>query len=144
MDKYQTKEIANLLEVTPTTVRRYSKDFGSHLSDGTRRKRRIFSDGDLAILKRAQELMGDGFTKRTVNEMLFTEAIAPDEPTSQLQKVFPEVAQHIEQQREELVLIRSHIDERLSKVDSLEAELAELRGYIGSPWYQRLFRRPPG
>jgi DNA-binding transcriptional MerR regulator len=118
---YQTKEVARMLGVTGTTVRRYAKDFREHLSDFTKRKRRQFTDTDVAILKRAQQLMGEGYTKQEINRLLYTEQIAPGGAPEAALTLFPELAQAVEQARQEVVRIHNRLDE----IDARQQEQQE-------------------
>lgn len=133
MDKqtFQTIEVAHALQVTGTTVRRYCQEFTEHLSEGTRRKRRAFTAGDIATLKRVQQLAGQGFTKAEINRLLF--APAEDEPqTTNAITAFPEVAQFIEQ-------VRQSQTETQARIEALEHEVADLRAELAKPWYKRIF-----
>lgn len=132
-ETFQTIEVAHMLQVTGTTVRRYCQEFSEHLSEGTRRKRRIYSSADIATLKRVQQLAGEGFTKAEINRLLYTEP-TPEEPQTSALALYPELAQFIEQARQK----QTELQDRL---DTLEGEVRELRQAAARPWWEKLFKR---
>ena len=71
---YGPAEVARLLQVSTTTIHRYSDQFVQHLSPQARKpepgQRRAYSEADVAILRRAQRMLQAGVTWQTVNGQL--------------------------------------------------------------------------
>ena len=84
---YKPKEVAEILDVSPATLRRWSDLFAAALSEdaapeesGTRRR---YSEDDLAVLKYAARLLDDGHQLEEVSELLKVATpadLAPEPP----------------------------------------------------------------
>ena len=70
----QPQEVASRLEVSPSTLRRWSEEFSEFLSPEANssegRQHRRYSDGDLATLITVKGLMAEGLTYDQVRERL--------------------------------------------------------------------------
>ena len=70
---YNPSDVARLLQVSVSTIQRWSKQFGAHLSADASPEpgqRRAYSEADVAILRRAQRMLQAGVTWQTVNAQL--------------------------------------------------------------------------
>src|SRR5512147_1579258 len=81
----QPQEIASRLEVSPSTLRRWSEEFSEFLSleasSSEGKQHRRYSDEDMATLITIKGLMGDGLTYEEVRERLL-EARDSGQPAS--------------------------------------------------------------
>lgn len=77
MDNLSPSQVANLIGVSPSTVRLWSRQFRSHLSEDASQegKRRTYTAADLKVLTRAAELLRRGKLVEEVDRLL---AVAPD------------------------------------------------------------------
>ncbi len=76
MQYFKPVEVARQLGIADSTLRRYSTDFARHLSPGAAPEpgaKRLFRPSDVAILKRAKELLDMGNTIEAVNDLLALE-----------------------------------------------------------------------
>lgn len=105
---YTTNQIANMLGVTDTSVRRYTKDYREHLSEFTQRKRRQFTDRDVTILKAAQRFAGEGHTKVEINRLLFDTDLSTQDTGTALQSYGEVIAS--------LTTLKSHMDQTTNQV----------------------------
>jgi len=70
---YTPGQVSDMLDIPSSTLRRYAKEFSSHLSEEAQepgRKRR-YIELDLVILARARKLLNTGQSPKEVNKMLF-------------------------------------------------------------------------
>jgi len=76
----QPQEVATRLEVSPSTLRRWSEEFSEFLSpeadSSEGRQHRRYSDGDMATLITVKGLMSDGLTYDQVRERLIEQGPA--------------------------------------------------------------------
>lgn len=65
-------ELARQLDVSTSTLRRWAGDFAEHLSESARASdtRRRYTARDVAVLRRAQQLLDAGNTIASVNDLL--------------------------------------------------------------------------
>lgn len=62
---------SEMLEVSPSTLRRYNRHFRAHLSETAQRSSaRRYTEGDIDTLSRARDLMRTGLSPSEVNERL--------------------------------------------------------------------------
>ena len=70
---YNPSDVARLLQVSVSTIQRWSKQFAAHLSDEASPEagqRRAYSEADVAMLRRAQRMLQAGVTWETVTGQL--------------------------------------------------------------------------
>lgn len=79
------KQAAELLDVSVPTIRRWSNHFATSLSEGAtpaRGRHRHYTEGDIAVMARAKELLASGLTYDKVAEILSVESAQGGESKS--------------------------------------------------------------
>ena len=83
-------DVAQELNISPATLRRWSREFASHLSQeadsGDNRSHRRYTDGDVATLHVIKELMSSGMTYENVRQQLNGKTTVNIEPDDILQE----------------------------------------------------------
>jgi DNA-binding transcriptional MerR regulator len=64
------KQCADMIEVSPATLRRYAKSFKKHLSKSAKGKRRQYTQQDLAVLTQAKNYIRGGTSIKRTNKLL--------------------------------------------------------------------------
>lgn len=120
-------QAAAVLSVSSSTLRRWSADFGVHLSEDARGeggKHRSYLPADVAILKRAGELLKT-HAPAEVNQLL---AIADDTDQGALVLVsLPAIAGELQALRDALMLLRSDVAALQAARQADRAELETMR-----------------
>ena len=130
---YTPSQIAQMLDIAGSTLRRYAALFGEYLSSGARQRRRIYSEGDLETLIRVRELLADGTLIKDI----------PPKLELELDKV-------IDQEQESTALalpgliiqlkdMQEIFDRQASQIDQLQKRL----DWIEQPFYKKIGRTPP-
>ena len=126
------KQAADTLQVSTSTVRRWSSDFEPFLSPRQGVKRQ-YSVDDIAILKRIKDLYGKGMNTPQVKDAL---QIVDRSAADNALITIPDFAAALAQAQAD----QAHL---VSKVNDLDAQVQALQDYLGLPWYKRIFKRPP-
>jgi len=140
-----------MLEVPPSTLRRYVKNFETHLSESATKKRgRRFSERDVATLARARELLQQGRKPKETNELLAV--VGEDDSEAQVDSALmlvPSISEALAGALDVAQTLRSEVGTLAEQVEEIaegqgatRAELALLREYMRRPWYRRLFSGP--
>lgn len=136
-----SKELAQLLNVTMTTIRNYVQAFAPHLSQfANRATGRLFTPEDIKLLERASLILKAGATYTDVKREL---ELIEEQPPAYENVELPEESKTQEPQRMELALVnetfkamREHIETLKKDKEKLERELKWYR----LPWYKKIFR----
>jgi len=83
-DKLSPAQCAEILEIRPRTLRRWSVTLATALSPSASvaGRKRYYSGSDIQTLRRAQEMMKDGMTLKRIAEVLPIVPADEDSPTS--------------------------------------------------------------
>lgn len=136
---YSPGEVSKLLDVPPSTLRRWSAIFAPLLSPGAQGggRKRIYTDDDLNLLTRIRDLSAHGVALDKIPEQLGQVIDHPgDIPEPITALALPGVLREwrkIAAQLEQLQATQQATQERL---DRLEA-------YLKTPWYRRIGKKPP-
>jgi DNA-binding transcriptional MerR regulator len=138
-----------MLKIPPSTLRRYVNQYSSHLSEhATKQHRRRYTEGDIAILARARELLSEGRSPEQVNNLLSVMSASERSPESTL-ALIPSISQALQEALDTAHLLRTQVDDheqRMSaserKLEEITAKLEQLETTQNAPWYRKLFKRP--
>ena len=146
-------QLSDMLEVPPSSLRRYVLQFAEHLSETAIKKRgRRFTERDVATLARARELLQQGRKPPDVNELLpvLGEIDSNSQPDVALALV-PSISAALTEALDMAQSLRAEVGDLAGQVEQVaqdqgatREELAELRKWLLLPWYQRWRTPPPG
>lgn len=138
---YRPGEVAKQLDIAPVTLRVWSNEFAAFLSDSAQRtlnaegkaNHRIYSDSDIATLKRAREMLSSGQTFDQVRRAL-SDAGPPSVSIQTLEEIPRMLAQlqtsyhrELSSKEETIAEQRSHIDSLREEIERQQAEIERLR-----------------
>lgn len=126
------KQASDTLQVSTSTVRRWSSDFEPFLSPRQGVKR-LYSVDDIAVLKRIRDLYGKGMNTAQVNAAL---PVVGRAATDNALITIPDFAAALSQAQANQARL-------VSKVNELAAQVQALQDYFGLPLHKRIFKRPP-
>lgn len=138
-------QVSDMLEIPPSTLRRYVKDYPEHLSKTATKKRgRRYSELDIATLARAREMLQQGRDPEEVNKLLAVvgQEDGQAEPDSALALV-PSISQALVEVQEQAQALRSILEAVADRQSDAERRVEILEAWIGEPWYRRVFASPP-
>ena len=125
-------QIANTLEVSTATIRRWSARFAHHLSPHTPGKKRSYTVDDLATLTRIRDMSASGTPLDQINQAL----IVSDQPATNALITVADFAQSLQIASDRLASMQNKLDQTNDRLDALTAWLA-------LPFFKRLFKKPP-
>jgi len=125
-------QIANTLEVSPATVRRWSARFAHHLSPHVPGKKRAYSTDDLAILAKVRDLSALGTPLDQIDQSLSI----PDPAGSSALITIADFARALQYAQDLTAHLQSQLDQQTARLDALTAWLA-------LPLYKRIGKKPP-
>ena len=127
MTQYPPRHLVNLLNVSGTTVRRWSEVYHRHLSPFATTAPRRYTEQDVAVLRRVKALSDSGMREKEIDNLLDqSEPLPPTEPPTEPQDA-PTTA---------LATFNALVDTQhqiaqtlagLADVNALTAQIAELR-----------------
>jgi len=138
-------QVSEMLEIPPSTLRRYVKDHPEHLSKTATKKRgRRYTEADIATLARAREMLQQGREPEEVGKLLavVSQENGQAEPNSALVLV-PSISQALGEVQEQAQAVRSILEAVADRQSEAERRVEILEAWISEPWYRRLFARPP-
>ena len=129
---FTSGQVAQMLELPPSTLRRYVARYGDALSDGARASRsRRFTDGDVVILQRVRELLSAGKSPDEVDDLLTVMDVAVvDTPPASVLDLLPGIGQELASQRQTTRALQLQVDDVSDRLEALE-------DYLARPWYRR-------
>lgn len=127
-------QIANSLNVSTATVRRWSARFARHLSPQTPNRKRTYTPDDLAVLARVRDLSGSGSSLDQIDTVLNVSAQSADQSTALI--TLSDFAQSLLSARESLASMQSQMDKQ-------SAQITAIADWFALPFFKRLFSKPP-
>ena len=127
-------QVANSLNVSPATVRRWSARFARHLSPQTPNHKRAYTPDDLAVLARVRDLSATGTPLDQIDQALNVTALSADKSTALIS--LADFAQSLQFARDQVASMQTRLDLQTARLDALTAWLA-------LPFYKRWFTKPP-
>ena len=119
-----------MLQIAPSTLRKYARLYSGHLSQSANRKQRKYTDTDIAILKRVCQLRSEGNPLGEISDQLGVVAII--EPQESL-LLIPEISQAFE----DLRAVIAHLQEQNADYEKRIQQLEEKN----RPFWERLRNR---
>ena len=110
-------QIANTLEVSTATIRRWSARFAHHLSPHTPGKKRSYTVDDLATLTRIRDMSASGTPLDQINQAL----IVSDEPATNALITVADFAQSLQIASDRLASLQNKLDQTNDRLDALTA-----------------------
>ena len=126
------KQTAETLQVSTSTVRRWSIEFGTFLSHRTGVKRQYTTD-DVATLARIRDLFKQGYSINQIRETL------PTIDRSNTDKALINIADFATA----LSMARADNAKLNQIVTDMNTRLDALENWLALPFYKRLGKRPP-
>ena len=135
---FTSGQVATMLHVPPSTLRRYVARYGFALTEGAHAARsRRFTEGDVVILQRVRELLSAGKSPAEVDALLSVVDVAVvDVATASVLDLLPGIGQ-------ELATTRALAHSLQHELQDVAARLAALEAWLSRPWWRRLFSRRP-
>ena len=125
-----------MLQIAPSTLRKYANLYSEHLSESARRKQRKYTDSDIATLKRVCQLRSEGVSLDQVSDKLGVVAITQPQESLLL---IPEISQAFEDLRAMIAHMQDQNTDQANRIDELEARLE----WLSTPWYKRIGKQLP-
>jgi len=138
-------QVSDMLEIPPSTLRRYVKDFPKHLSKTATKKRgRRFTELDIATLARARELLQQGRKPKETNKLLAI--VGQEDPDAQPDSALalvPSISQALSEVQEQAQALRSILENVADNQNEANSRLEALEAWARAPWNRRIFGPPP-
>jgi len=125
-------QIADSLNVSTATVRRWSARFARHLTPHTPNKKRAYTTEDLAILVKVRDLSALGTPLDQIDQSLSV----TDPAGSSALITIADFARALQYAQDLTAHLQSQLDEQTARLDALTAWLA-------LPLHKRIGKRPP-
>jgi DNA-binding transcriptional MerR regulator len=126
-------QIAQTLDISTATLRRWSARFAPYLSPHTPGKKRSYTVDDLAVLTRVRDLSATGTPLAQIDQAL---AVTDQSAESSALITLADFAQSLQFARDQVAHLQTQLDQQTARLDALTAWLA-------LPFYKRWFARPP-
>lgn len=134
---FTPSQIAQTLEIPPSTLRRWSTRFVELMSfSHSPGQKRSYTLEDLATLRRVRDLSRSGYTLDQIQDQLLMEAVGAvgaEAPTTALINL-SDIAQVMDNFRAQFASVEQRNNELQERVNALEE-------YIHTPWWRR--KKPP-
>jgi len=127
-------QIANSLDVSTATVRRWSVRFARHLSSNAPGKKRSYTVDDLAVLTRIRDMSASGTPLAQIDQALTVSNQNADQSTALI--TLTDFAQSLQFARDQIAHLQGQLDQQNARLDALTAWLA-------LPFFKRWFTKPP-
>jgi len=126
-------QIAQTLDISTATLRRWSARFAPYLSPHTPGKKRSYTVDDLAVLTRVRDLSATGTPLAQIDQAL---AVTDQSAESSALITLADFAQSLQFARDQVAHLQTQLDQQTARLDALTAWLA-------LPFYKRWFTKPP-
>jgi DNA-binding transcriptional MerR regulator len=115
---YTPKQLAEMLRIAPSTLRKYSAAFRTHLSPSAQRKQRTYTDEDVSTLKRIVELRANGVPLGEIDQRLLVQV--EGSPGADNLAMIPQVAARFEDLYRQIAAQAQQLEELQARLDELE------------------------
>jgi len=126
-------QIAQTLDVSTATLRRWSARYAYHLSPQTPGKKRSYTVDDLAVLTRVRDLSATGTPLAQIDQTLAV-TVTPAQSSALI--ALSDFALSLQSARDQVAHLQLQLDQQTTRLDALTAWLA-------LPFYKRWFAKPP-
>ena len=121
-----------MLQIAPSTLRKYANLYSEHLSESANRKQRKYTDTDIATLKRVCQLRSEGVSLDQISDKLGVVAITQPQESLLL---IPEISQAFEDLRAVIAQLQDQNTSYERRIRILEEK--------NRPFWEK-WRRPRG
>ena len=140
-------QVAKLLAVDTSTLRRWARAWSAHLSEQGQAKRRRYTQADLATFARGQQLLRSGKSPAEVGTLLSVEPGAPANVPAVATVSVPALAVELQAAQDALRAMQGTLDALRTAQAGQADEIAQLRAELATwralPWWRRLLGRRP-
>jgi len=126
-------QIAENLQVSSATVRRWSARFASYLSPQTPGKKRSYTANDLAVLSRVRDLTKNGLTLSVVAGQL---AVMDQPAQSTALITLTDFAKSLNSVLDHVAILSVRIEKQAEWI-------ALINDWFALPWHKRIGKKPP-
>lgn len=155
---YTPQQASEMLRIPLSTLRRYAALFGEHLSVHSRRKRR-YSEQDIATLARIRELYSESKTPEQISALLAVVSDTEQQPAPQdTLMLVPGISAALTEALDTARALRSQVQQLTERQAESESKLSETQQALSQalerleqleqrerersvPWYQRILKR---
>ena len=114
-------QVSELLEIPPSTLRRWASLFGEYLSEQANRYRRSYTAQDVATFEHIKELSSRGILLKDIPEHLDNVVIADDQPAENTSALL--ATKDAQQLRSVLAQLRSDQEDTDQRLDDLNRRM---------------------
>lgn len=142
---YTPGQVSKMLDIAPSTLRRYAAVYSDHLSPQQPGHKRGYTDQDITTLRRIKDLVGHVPPDEIPARLAVVEDQQPAAISSGL-ALIPEIAarfDRLEADRQAAAQQISALSGRLERLEAITAQSERLRAWAALPWWRRLFTPPP-
>lgn len=129
-----------MLNIPESSLRRYAVLFADYLSPSAHKRRRTYTDQDIATLGRIRDL-AQRMPLDQIGPLL--SVVETHEETANALALVPSIALAIEQAAAQ----SAQALQRIEQLEALQADQAEelrrLREWLALPWWRRFWGKPP-
>ena len=137
---YTPAQVSEMLRIPPSTLRRYSVLFATHLSPQAPGRKRAYSESDIATLSKVKELI----RKFPLEEISARLPVMDEPPAPESTLVLiPALAKELQRLDTERQALSSELTEMKASFQAVNEKLEKLSAWLAQPWYKRLFSKPP-
>ena len=146
---YTPSQVSEMLDIPPSTLRRYAAVYSDHLSPQQPKKKRTYNDSDIMKLRRIKELSGHIPPEEIPAHLDRVSTVLVEKPTAAASSsvmLLPEVYARFDRLEADHQHTLSEMHELSARLERLEASTAQserLRAWAALPWWRRLFTPPP-
>ncbi len=127
-------QIAQTLDISTASVRRWSARYAHYLSPQTPGKKRSYTVEDLAVLTRVRDLSATGTPLVQIDQAL---AVTDTPGQSSALITLTDFALSLQSTRDQVAHLQLQLDQQTARLETLTA-------WLGLPWWKRLFNQMPG
>jgi len=132
-----------MLDIPPSTLRRYVNDFGDHLSAAATKPRgRRFNEVDITTLQKARELLRQGQPVAEANKLLGVIGDPEQTPTDALALV-PSISAALTEAVDIARGLRLEVDNLADDHALTSGTVDALADWVTLPWYKKIGKAPP-
>ena len=139
---FKAGQVSEMLDVPASTLWRYEKQFGEHLSAGANRKRgKRYTEGDIDTLRRIRELFAQGRNLEEVAELIKQMVISSDNElaSDSALALVPSISKAPTETLAVSQALRSEVQNLEERQTSTSEKVDALEAWARSPWWRRMF-----
>ena len=128
-------QVSEMLEIPPSTLRRYVKAYTEHLSKAATKKRdRRYTKADFSTLARARGLLQQGRKPQETNKLLAV--VGQEDPSAQPDSALalvPSISQALGEVQEQAQVLRSILETVADNQNAADSRLEALEAWMREP-----------